>query len=103
MGHDAATMQGMQGAAETFVGTARYEVQGRLGDGGGGVVYRAYDRHEQREVALKVMRDNDGDGLRAFRATFASLRQIRHPNLVTLYDLTEERGRFLLAMELIEG
>ncbi len=100
MVHDATTMQS---AAETFLGTARYEVQGRLGDGGGGVVYRAFDRQEQREVALKVMRDNDGDGLAVFRAGFASLRQLRHPNLVTLYDLTEERGRFLLAMELIEG
>jgi len=93
----------MQGAEETFAGTARYEVQGRLGDGGGGVVYRAFDRKEQREVALKVMRDNDGDGLLAFRSGFASLRQIRHPNLVALYDLTEDRGRLLLAMEVVEG
>ncbi len=109
MKHDATTMhgmpeiKGMPSAAEPCVDSARYEVQERLGDGGGGVVYRAFDRQEQREIALKVMRDNDGDGLAAFREAFASLRQLRHPNLVTLYDLTEERGRFLLAMELIEG
>lgn len=96
-------MNTTQGAEETFVGTARYEVQGRLGDGGGGVVYRALDRQEQREVALKVMRDTEGDGSSAFRQSFASLRQLRHPNLVTLYDLTEDRGRLLLAMELVEG
>ncbi len=64
-------------------------------------MYRARDQQSGRLVALKLMRDRED--LSRFRAHFASLKQLSHPNLVQLYDLVEERGRVLLVMELVEG
>jgi hypothetical protein len=93
----------MRGAEEAFQGSRRFDLLGRLGDGGGGVVYRARDRQTGRQVALKLMRDREGDGLERFRADFEALRRLAHPNLVGLLDLIEERGRVLLVMELVEG
>jgi serine/threonine protein kinase len=93
----------MRRAEEAFVSTSRFEVRERLGDGGGGVVYRAYDRVLTRDVALKVMRDAQGDGMTRFRSSFAALKRLSHPNLVQLLDLVEDRGRLLLVMELVEG
>jgi tetratricopeptide (TPR) repeat protein len=93
----------MRRAEEAFVGTSRFDVRGRLGDGGGGVVYRAHDRKFARDVALKVMRDAEGDGMARFRASFPSLKRSSHPNLVQLLDLIEDAGRLLLIMELVEG
>jgi hypothetical protein len=93
----------MRRAEEAFVSTSRFDVRERLGDGGGGVVYRAYDRALARDVALKVMRDAQGDGMTRFRRSFAALKRLSHPNLVQLLDLIEDRGRLLLVMELVEG
>jgi Cdc6-like AAA superfamily ATPase len=93
----------MRRADEAFVSTSRFDVRDRLGDGGGGVVYRAYDRTLARDVALKVMRDAQGDGMTRFRSSFAALKRLSHPNLVQLLDLVEDRGRLLLVMELVEG
>lgn len=91
----------MRGVEEAFQGSRRFDVLGRLGTGGGGVVYRARDHQTGRLVALKLMRDRED--LARFRKHFASLKQLAHPNLVKLLDLVEERGRVLLVMELVEG
>src|SRR5687767_13314686 len=93
----------MRRAEEAFAGSSRFDVRGRLGDGGGGVVYRAYDRELAREVAVKVMRDASGDGVQRFRASFPALKRLSHPNLVQLLDLLEDGGRLLLIMELVDG
>lgn len=93
----------MRRAEEAFVGTTRFDVYERLGDGGGGVVYRARDRLLGCDVALKVMRDAHGDGALGFRRSFGSLKRLSHPNLVQLLDLVEDGGRLLLVMELVEG
>jgi eukaryotic-like serine/threonine-protein kinase len=93
----------MRRAEEAFAGNARFDVRGRLGDGGGGVVYRAYDRELVREVAVKVMRDTSGDGMQRIRASFPALKRLSHPNLVQLLDLVEDAGRLLLIMELVDG
>jgi hypothetical protein len=76
-------------------------LRGRLGDGGGGVVYRAFDRVREQEVALKLLHRRDGDDPAGAR--FVALAQISHPNLVRLYELIDEGERQMLSMELIEG
>ncbi|MDB4976215.1 MAG: ATPase/protein kinase family protein [Myxococcaceae bacterium] len=93
----------MRGAGQSIAGAHRFDLRGLLGDGGGGVVYRAFDRALGHEVALKLMHRREGDELTRFRQSFPQLKRLAHPSLVQLYDLVEERGQVLLVMELIEG
>ncbi len=90
------------GAAE-FAGTSRFEVRRRLGAGGMGVVYEAYDRERGAEVALKTLRTWSADALLRFKNEFRALQDIQHPNLVSLGELFEEAGTFFFTMELVRG
>ncbi len=81
----------------------RYEIVGTLGQGGMAQVYRAFDRHLEREVALKVLRPHltEADTER-FRREIMTLAKLSHPNIVSIYDLG--RGDHVyFAMELISG
>ncbi|MEM8933660.1 MAG: protein kinase, partial [Acidobacteriota bacterium] len=89
--------------AERFVGDDRFLVQRRLGSGAFGVVYEAYDRVEKALVALKVLRVADADALYRFKKGFRSLADLRHPNLVSFYELTIHEGIWFFSMELIAG
>jgi eukaryotic-like serine/threonine-protein kinase len=89
-------------AAPSF-GAGRFEVRGTLGAGGAGVVYRAFDRQLQREVALKQLRQASGRDLYRFKKEFRSLADIVHPNLVALHELHEADGDWYFTMELVEG
>ena len=93
----------MLGAEPAFASTSRFRLRGRLGDGGGGIVYRAFDRVLGREVALKLMHQRGPSQLARLGESFTLLRRLSHPNLVQLYDLVEHDGRVLLVMELVEG
>jgi eukaryotic-like serine/threonine-protein kinase len=78
----------------------RYHVLRELGRGSMGVVLRAYDPELARPVAIKLLRDVTRDELRDEARTLARLR---HPNVVTIYDVfTDEHGVYL-AMELVDG
>lgn len=89
--------------AEDFVGTERFLVQRRLGSGAFGVVYEAFDRQAHDLVALKVLRDAEADSLYRFKKGFRSLADIRHPNLVSFYELFTEGGVWFFSMELVPG
>ena len=81
----------------------RYEVVGNLGHGGMARVYRAFDRHLERDVALKILRPHltEADSER-FRREIMTLAKLSHPNIVSIYDLG--RGEHVyFAMELISG
>jgi tRNA A-37 threonylcarbamoyl transferase component Bud32 len=85
-------------------GAGRFEVRGTLGAGGAGVVYRAFDRTLQREVALKLLRHASGRDLFRFKREFRALADIVHPNLVTLHELhASGSGDWYFTMELVEG
>src|SRR4051812_21285034 len=92
----------MRGAGQSIAGAHRFDLRGLLGDGGGGVVYRAFDRKLGQEVALKLMHRRENDELQRFQQSFPQLRKLSHPSLVQLHDLVEERGQVLLVMELVE-
>src|SRR5688572_12561090 len=81
----------------------RFEIRGRLGSGGMGVVYRAFDRQRGIEVALKTMRHASGRDLYRFKREFRALADLVHPNLVTLYELHTVGGDWFLTMELVDG
>jgi len=68
-----------------------------------GVVYEALDRERNVRVALKRLRDVSGASLLQLKSEFRSLRDISHPNLVSLGELIEEEGRWFFTMELVEG
>ncbi len=80
----------------------RFRLEERIGSGGFGVVYRAWDDRLERDVAVKVI-DADGDaGRRVLREAQAAAR-LNHRGIVTLYELGEEDGRAYLVSELIAG
>lgn len=82
----------------------RYEIVGRLGAGGMGVVYLGQDPLLRRTVAIKVLpRDDDSELRDRFLREARSVAALRHPNIVTIYDIGEEQGRLFIAMERIEG
>jgi serine/threonine protein kinase len=78
----------------------RYELDRVLGRGSHGVVFAAYDRAIEREVALKVFGvASDRDVLREARA----LARVSHPNIVTVHDIGRANGFAYLVMALIDG
>ncbi len=86
-----------------FGGTERFEIVRRLGAGGMGVVYEAFDRELESRVALKTLRSLDANGRYRMKREFRLLREVRHPNLVALGELIEESGRLFFTMDLVDG
>jgi serine/threonine protein kinase len=86
-----------------FAGTDRFEVQRRLGAGGMGVVYQAWDRERKAAVALKTLRDLDPHSLYLFKHEFRALADLHHPNLIRLGELICDRGFWFFTMEFVDG
>ena len=88
---------------------ARYVVQKRLGAGGMGVVYAAYDPELDRAVAIKLLAPGLGSsGARELfeerlRREARALAQLAHPNVVAIYDVGKVGERLFIAMELLDG
>ena len=83
----------------------RYEIQGELGHGAMGHVYRAFDPNIGRNVALKVIPIDSTDPEMAarFRREAQAAGVLSHPNIVTIYDAGSDGGYLYIAMELVEG
>ncbi|HXU69286.1 MAG TPA: AAA family ATPase [Polyangia bacterium] len=86
-----------------FPGTSRFRVLRRLGEGGMGVVYEALDVETNTRVGLKTIAAPETGSLRRFKNEFRALQGIEHRNLVSLYELMHENGRWFFTMELVEG
>ncbi len=83
----------------------RYRLDARLGRGGMGEVYTAFDELVQRPVALKKFRlqaDRTEDRLR-FRREFHTLARLRHPRIVEAYDFGVDDDQPFYTMELLDG
>ncbi len=83
---------------------ARYEILEEIGRGGFGVVYRARDARMDREVALKVVTGNftgESPFVERFQQEVRTAANLRHPNIVTVYDFGDADGVLYLAMALV--
>jgi predicted ATPase len=84
----------------------RHEIRTRLGAGGMGEVYRAYDTRLERDVAIKVLgrRVQEKPGaLQRFEQEARAASALNHPNIITVYDIGEEASCPYIVMELVEG
>ncbi len=82
----------------------RFQIGDVLGEGGMGVVYRARDTRDGREIALKLMKGTlAGTARRRFEREFRSLATLHHPHCLNVFDYGElDRGPFF-TMELFQG
>ena len=97
-------------ASDDLMGTlvkGRYELKALLGEGGTGVVYRAWDQTEQRDVAIKVLRRElspDQRQVSRFIAEARLTRDLSHPNTRRVYQVSQDAdGLLFIAMEYLEG
>jgi hypothetical protein len=74
-----------------------------LGEGGYGAVYEAHDRELDMRVALKQLHRFGPDSLLSFKREFRALADVRHPNVVRLFELFEDEGAWYFTMELVHG
>lgn len=81
----------------------RYELQGEIGRGGAGRVYRAHDLRLDRAVAVKVLTLRHDTGVERFRREAATAARIQHPNVVTLHDAGLDDEVPYLVMHLVDG
>jgi serine/threonine protein kinase len=88
----------------------RYLLQGEVGRGAMGIVYRAHDPVIGRDVAVKTMHLNvSGSSLSRselisrFQTEARAAGLLTHPNIVVVYDAGEESGVFYITMELVDG
>ncbi len=80
----------------------RFLIERRIGSGGFGVVYEAWDGRLERAVAVKAIESRGEAGQRVLREAQAAAR-LNHPGIVTLYEMGEEDGNALLVTELVDG
>ncbi len=81
-----------------------FELLGRLGQGGMGIVYRAWQPSLGRQVALKCMlRGGDAKAEARFSREIRALGRVEHPNVVKVFTSGADGDQWFYAMELIEG
>ena len=87
-----------------FTHLGKYELKSEIGRGGFGSVYVAWDPVMHRNVAVKVLtQNNDVDVLQRFRNEASSAGNLRHHNIVTIHDFGEQEGVPFIVMELLDG
>src|SRR5690349_437622 len=107
---DSAAPFGGEDATATIAGSGGkvgpYQIEGLLGAGGMGTVYRARDPRLGRAVAVKFLSgtfSHSGPALERFQREAQAISALNHPNVCTVYDVGEEKGHPYLVMEFLEG
>jgi serine/threonine-protein kinase len=84
----------------------KYAITGRIGRGGMGMVYRGWDEVLEREVAIKTLtleKSLEDEHRQRFQIEARAAAKLQHPNIVTVFELGEDRGLPFIAMELLSG
>ena len=80
-----------------------YAIDGRLGEGGMGTVYRARDTVLQRTVAIKVLTATDPESARRLLREARAASALNHPNIVTIYAVEQDDDAAFIVMEHVDG
>ncbi|MCJ7856799.1 protein kinase [Lachnospiraceae bacterium NSJ-143] len=86
--------------------SGRYEIHEKIGTGGMAVVYRARDLKLERNVTVKVLKEeftHEEDFKSRFTTEARSAARLSHPNIVNVYDVGEDNGIYYIVMEYIHG
>ncbi|MFZ5661157.1 MAG: protein kinase domain-containing protein [Pseudomonadota bacterium] len=84
----------------------RFRIEGLVGVGGMGVVYRAFDQALQVVVALKLLRPelaHRPEAFERFRQELLLARQVSSPHVVRIHDIAQHDGRWLISMDYVDG
>jgi hypothetical protein len=90
-------------ATGTRLAVGRFEILRRLGAGGMGVVYEAFDAERRGRVALKTLTRVDAAGIYRLKNEFRALAGVSHPNLVRLHELFADDNAWFFTMDLVDG
>jgi tRNA A-37 threonylcarbamoyl transferase component Bud32 len=91
-------------SAQTEIFAGRYEVEGLLGRGGMGAVYKVRDLATGEQVALKRLhRGADRKSCELLEREYSTLARLRHPRIVQVFDYGVDQGSPFYTMELLEG
>ena len=92
---------------EPMIGRAlgHYRIEAKLGEGGMGIVYRAFDTHLDRSVAIKILRADaiSPERKRRFLQEAKAASALNHPNIIHIYDISSSDGTDFIAMEFVAG
>ena len=84
----------------------RYEIISKTGVGGMATVYKAKDKVLNRDVAVKVLKDEfttDEEFVKRFNSEALAAASLTHPNIVSIYDVGNENEIYYIVMELVRG
>ena len=84
----------------------RYKIMEQVGGGGMSLVYRAKDIYLNRIVAIKILREQltcDEEFVARFRREAQAVASLSHANIVSIYDVGQDKGVYYLVMEMVEG
>ncbi|MEM9455218.1 MAG: serine/threonine-protein kinase [Myxococcota bacterium] len=91
-------------ATERLTSLGRFRVLGRLGRGGMGVVYRAYDPRLDRHVAIKLLlHEGKPDEYTRLQREAQAMARVSHPNVAAVFETGRAGSRSFIVMELIDG
>lgn len=99
-GYDAHVSKGEEDQLPTL---SRFEVRRRLGAGGMGEVFEAFDRQQGTVVALKLLRRVSPRALARLKSEFRSVVEVRDRNLVRLREMGVDGDEWFITMELVDG
>ena len=108
VGSDAGTAEGSQ-TLRRGTDLGRYIILDRLGGGGMGVVYTAYDPELDRKIAVKLLRPGADSSAATTEGRARLLREaqamarLQHPNVIAVYDVGTFQDQVFVAMELVDG
>jgi formylglycine-generating enzyme required for sulfatase activity len=84
----------------------RYQIEARLGQGGMSAVYRATDPNLRRAVAIKLIHAHltgDPEFVRRFEGEAAAVAQLRHPNIIQVFDFNHDGETYYMVLEFVPG